>query len=173
MRLLGLLLLTAVLGFLVGRLTAPEVGGLRGPPRVPAPVGTKPRELPPAPSAPAERAPEMRAVTEGVVQPTGPIEVSEDGPATLSRVAREYSKHQQSLIRRFYSNRGAIDTQRLQEIVTEIYLAGKSKKADRLWQTAGEILLRTAGDDRTEADRIIADRDVEALARVAGARFGG
>lgn len=88
-------------------------------------------------------------------------------------MAREYSKHQQSLIRNFYRNRDAIDTQRLQEIVTDIYLAGAGKKADRLWKKAGDILLRAAGEDMSEAERIVADRDLEALARVAGARFGG
>ena len=107
-----------------------------------------------------------RAITRRGLSPRGP-------GATLCGVARQYSKHQQSLIRNFYRNREAIDTQRLQEIVTEIYLAGKGKKADRLWQRAGDILLRAAGEDRAEAERIIADRDVEALARVAGARFGG
>ncbi len=38
----------------------------------------------------------------------------------LLRVAREYSKHQQNLIRNFYKHRDGIDTQRLQEIVTDI-----------------------------------------------------
>lgn len=89
----------------------------------------------------------------------------------LPRVAREYSKHQQSLIRNFYRNRDAIDAQRLQEIVTDIYLAGAGKKADTLWKRAAGILERTQGVDKAEVVRLIDSRDVEALARLANAQF--
>ncbi len=88
----------------------------------------------------------------------------------LPRVAREYSKHQQSLIRNFYRNRDAIDAQRLQEIVTDIFLAGASKKADTLWKRAAGILGRTTGLDKAEVARLIDARDVEALARLANAQ---
>jgi hypothetical protein len=87
-------------------------------------------------------------------------------------VAKEHTRHQQSLIRSFYKNRDAIDTQRLQEIVTEIFLAGKGKKADRLWKRAGEILERAPGARKAEVARLVDARDLEALAQIAGARFG-
>lgn len=86
-------------------------------------------------------------------------------------MAREYSKHQQKLIRDFYRNREAIDTQRLQEIVTEIYLAGDGKKAGRLWKRAADILGRAPGADKAAIERLVAERDVETLARIAGERF--
>ena len=86
-------------------------------------------------------------------------------------MAREYSKHQQSLIRNFYRNRDAIDAQRLQEIVTEIYLAGQGKKADKLWKRAADILGRTPGLDTAETAQLIVSRDLETLAKIAGARF--
>ncbi len=86
-------------------------------------------------------------------------------------MARDYSKHQQSLIRNFYKNRGAIDTQRLQEIVTEIYLAGQGKKADKLWKRAAQILGRTPGLDETATAQLIDNRDLETLAKIAGSRF--
>ena len=86
-------------------------------------------------------------------------------------MAREYSKHQQSLIRSFYRNRDAIDTQRLQEIVSEIFLAGRGKKADRLWKRAADILGRAPGADAAEIAGLIQSRDLEALAAIAGARF--
>ena len=53
---------------------------------------------------------------------------------------REYSAYQKKLIKRYYENRDAIDTQRLQEIVTEIYLAQGGKKAERLWELADTVL---------------------------------
>lgn len=89
----------------------------------------------------------------------------------LLRVAREYSKHQQNLIRNFYKHRDRIDAQRLQEIVTDIYLAGQGRKAESLWKRAAAILERTPGLDRAEVARLIDGRDVEALARLANAQF--
>jgi hypothetical protein len=86
-------------------------------------------------------------------------------------VAREFSKHQQNLIRSYYRNRDAIDTQRLQEIVTDIYLAGTGKRADTLWKRAASILERTPGAKPEEVARLVADRDLETLAAIAGARF--
>ena len=88
-------------------------------------------------------------------------------------MAKHYSKHQQNLIRNFYKHRDAIETQRLQEIVTEIYLAGEGKKADRLWTRAADILQRAPDANAAEIARLVEGRDVETLARIAGARFGG
>ena len=85
---------------------------------------------------------------------------------------REYTGYQKKLIKRFYDNRESIETQRLQEIVTEIYLAGAGKKADRLWERAGVILERVEGLAAGEAARIMAERDVEGLARIATTKFG-
>ena len=44
-----------------------------------------------------------------------------------------YSKHQQSLIRRYYENLDAIMLQKLQELVTDLYLAKDTPAEDRLW----------------------------------------
>ena len=86
-------------------------------------------------------------------------------------MARQYSKHQQSLIRNFYKNRDAIDTQRLQELVTEIYLAGEGKKADKLWKRAADILGRVPGLDQAHIAALIESRDIETLAKIASERF--
>jgi hypothetical protein len=45
----------------------------------------------------------------------------------------KHSRHQQSIIRNYYRNRSAIALQRLQELVTELYLA-TGKKRQRQWQ---------------------------------------
>ena len=82
---------------------------------------------------------------------------------------RQYSRYQRKVIQRYYENREQIDTQRLQEIVTEIYLAGSGKKADRLWERAADILGRADGLDGAEVTRVLGDRDVEGLAKLAGA----
>jgi len=85
---------------------------------------------------------------------------------------REYTGYQKKLIKRFYENRESIETQRLQEIVTEIYLAGAGRKADRLWERAAAILERAEGLAPAEVARILSARDVEGLARIAATKFG-
>jgi hypothetical protein len=57
------------------------------------------------------------------------------------RMPREYSNHQKKIIKRFYDNREGIDSQRLSEIASDLYLA-EGKKKDRLWKQAGEIMER-------------------------------
>ena len=43
-----------------------------------------------------------------------------------------YSKHQQKIIKNYYNNRDAIALQRVQELVTELYLAeGKKQEKNR------------------------------------------
>ncbi len=86
---------------------------------------------------------------------------------------RNYTGYQKKVIKRFYENRDQIETQRLQEIVTEIYLAGSGKKADRLWERAAALLERAEGLHKADVERILEARDVEGLAELAGARFGG
>ena len=85
---------------------------------------------------------------------------------------RDYSKYQKKVIGDFYRNRDAIETQRLQEIVTEIYLATTPAKQKRLWERAAAILERTPDVKPPAAARIVEKRDVEALAKVAEGRFG-
>jgi len=46
----------------------------------------------------------------------------------------ERSKHQEKIIRNYYQNREAIAAQRVQELVTELYLA-EGKARQRHWKT--------------------------------------
>jgi len=45
----------------------------------------------------------------------------------------KHSKHQQSIIRNYYKNKGAIGLQRLSELVTDLYLA-EGKQRERVWK---------------------------------------
>jgi hypothetical protein len=56
-------------------------------------------------------------------------------------MARDYSNYQKKIIKRFYDNRDDIDSGKLSEITTDLYLA-EGKKKDRLWKQAGEIMVR-------------------------------
>jgi hypothetical protein len=53
----------------------------------------------------------------------------------------DYSPHQQKIIKRYYNNYDSIQSQKLAEMVTEIYLA-EGKKLDRLWTRVGEMLTK-------------------------------
>jgi len=52
-----------------------------------------------------------------------------------------FSRHQQGIIKRYYSNQDTIQLQKLGELVTELYLA-EGKKRAKLWQTAANSLTK-------------------------------
>jgi hypothetical protein len=80
-------------------------------------------------------------------------------------MAKERTAHQQRIIRNYYKNLDAIRAQRLQELVTELWLAETEKKRDRLWARTKDILEK--GDaPPAEVAAILENRDVEALARL-------
>ena len=87
---------------------------------------------------------------------------------------KKYSAHQRKIIQNYYRNLDAIQTQRLAEIVTEIYLATTARRKDQLWTRATKIvdaIAKEKPDDRAMLERILEDRDIEALAELAGQRF--
>jgi len=54
---------------------------------------------------------------------------------------RNYSKHQQGIIKRYYENRESIDGEKLSELVTNLFLA-EGKKKEKLWKSAEDIMTR-------------------------------
>ena len=58
-----------------------------------------------------------------------------------SKPPRNYTPHQQKIIRRYYDNLGTIKAERLAELVGELYLAEGKKKA-KLWTQTGEVMLK-------------------------------
>ncbi len=55
---------------------------------------------------------------------------------------KEYSSYQQGIIAGYYKNLDAITLTRLQELVTELYLADSEVKQDRLWERAHKAMTR-------------------------------
>jgi hypothetical protein len=74
------------------------------------------------------------------------------------------SAHQQKIVRRYYDNADTITMTKLQELVTEIYLA-EGAKAAALWKRAAEHLRKTTVPPDV-AERLVAARDVKRLAEV-------
>jgi hypothetical protein len=53
----------------------------------------------------------------------------------------DYSPYQQKIIKRYYKNYDAIASQKLAEMVGELYLS-EGKKLDRLWARVAETLTK-------------------------------
>jgi hypothetical protein len=76
----------------------------------------------------------------------------------------DYTPYQQKIIKRYYENFDSIQTQRLAELVTELYLA-EGKKRDRLWKQVGECLLKLKFPE-TRVAPLLEKRDPALLATV-------
>jgi hypothetical protein len=55
---------------------------------------------------------------------------------------KEYSAYQQDVISRYYDNIDAITLTRLQELVSQLYLAESKAKQTQLWERAHKAMLR-------------------------------
>ena len=76
----------------------------------------------------------------------------------------ERTKHQQKIIKNYYDNRESIALQRVQELITELYLT-EGKKRDRHWKTlAGH--LEKLDVKKEQIDKLVADDNPEAVAEL-------
>lgn len=57
-------------------------------------------------------------------------------------MAKEYSAYQKKVINNYYDNLDTIMLTKLQELVTELYLADSQKKADKLWERVEKALIK-------------------------------
>lgn len=78
---------------------------------------------------------------------------------------QDLSRHQRGIVNRYYEHRDTIMTQKLGEIVSELYLATDAKKADKLWKSAQTALANTQVDAAT-VESIVSSRDVKKLAEL-------
>ncbi len=78
--------------------------------------------------------------------------------------------HQRGIIRRYYEHRDDLMSQKLSEIVSDLYLCTDPKKADRLWKSA-QTALKNLNAPTQKAQKCIAERDLDMLARLTGELF--
>jgi hypothetical protein len=78
------------------------------------------------------------------------------------RVAK-YSKYQQHIIRKYYENRDTIALQRVQELVTELYLSSGKKRAKYWEQLASH--LATLGIRASRIEHLVAQDNPELVAK--------
>jgi uncharacterized protein YaaW (UPF0174 family) len=55
---------------------------------------------------------------------------------------QEYTKYQQKIINRYYDNLDTMMLQKLQELVTELYLAGTDKEKIKLWDRVHKAMVQ-------------------------------
>jgi len=75
-----------------------------------------------------------------------------------------FSKHQQKIIRNYYDNRDAIALQRVQELVTELYLS-EGKKRKRHWEQV-QLHLAKLGVKPAQIEQMVAQDKPELVAAI-------
>ncbi len=77
---------------------------------------------------------------------------------------RDYSEHQQKIISKYYSNLDTLMLQKLQALISELYMADSDKKEDRLWQRVQQAM-ENLKIPSPIMEHILRTRDVEILAK--------
>ena len=77
---------------------------------------------------------------------------------------QEYSKYQQQVIRDYYKNKDTIALTRLQELVTELYLADTAAKKKRLWEQVEKNLTKLKIKQEVKS-RILETQNLKILAQ--------
>jgi hypothetical protein len=76
---------------------------------------------------------------------------------------KEYSNYQKKVISRYYENLDTIALTRLQELVSELYLADSDSKRDRLWKRVEQAIEKLAVPEQIKR-HIVESRDLKVLA---------
>ena len=76
----------------------------------------------------------------------------------------KYSRYQQDVISRYYDNLDEIMLGKIQEMVTELYLADSEAKRKRLWERAHKAMLKIKVKPSI-IEHIMSKKDVTILAK--------
>ena len=76
----------------------------------------------------------------------------------------DFTRHQKKIIERYYNRRDEIMLGKLQEIVTELYLAETETKRDQLWKRA-EKAMKALKIPQSVAEHIVTQAKPEILAK--------
>ncbi len=75
------------------------------------------------------------------------------------------SPHQKGIVKRYYEHKDSLMTQKLGEIVSDLYLCTDPKKAEALWQRAHKALMN-AGANWVRVEKLMKDRHLGRLAEL-------
>ncbi len=76
-----------------------------------------------------------------------------------------HSAYQKGIIKRYYENKSDLSSQKLGEIVSDLYLESNPAKAARMWESAHAALI-ALGANKTRVERIVESKDLSALAKL-------
>jgi len=77
---------------------------------------------------------------------------------------QDYTPHQQAIISQYYNQLDTIMLTKLQELVTELYLADTDAKKKKLWERVEKAMMKLVVP-ATILEHILAKRDVQILAK--------
>lgn len=77
---------------------------------------------------------------------------------------RDYTPHQQKIIKRYYENLDTLQLQRLADLVGELYLA-EGKKQDRIWKSAASAMQKL-GVPQSRIDHLLKQRRPDLIAEL-------
>jgi intergrase/recombinase len=77
---------------------------------------------------------------------------------------RDYSEYQQDIINRYYDQMDTIALHKLQELVSELYLADTEAKRKRLWDRVHKAMIKLKVPPQI-AEHIMGKKNVEILAK--------
>ncbi|MEM1109762.1 MAG: hypothetical protein AAGH99_13840 [Planctomycetota bacterium] len=78
---------------------------------------------------------------------------------------QDLSRYQQGVVKRYYENHDTIQSNKLSELISELWLAEDKKTQTKLWGKAQVALMRM-GVDTTRVSQVVSKRDMEALAQL-------
>ncbi|MGD0093124.1 MAG: hypothetical protein ABSE73_24695 [Planctomycetota bacterium] len=76
-----------------------------------------------------------------------------------------HTPYQKGIIKRYYENQSDLSSQKLGEIVSDLYLETNAAKTKRLWESA-ETALLNLGANKLRVAKIIADKNLKELAQL-------
>ena len=76
----------------------------------------------------------------------------------------DYTRHQQGIIKRYYSNQDGIQLQRLGELVTDLYLT-EGKKREKVWKSI-VAAMQKLGVPQSRIDHIVTQSRPELVANL-------
>ena len=77
------------------------------------------------------------------------------------------SAYQQKIVKRYYEHLDSAATLKLQELVSDLYLAADAKASARLWKSAGTALAKV-GVEPERIAKLASTNDVKGLAALVG-----
>ena len=77
---------------------------------------------------------------------------------------QDYTPHQQKIIKRYYDNQDTLQSQRLAELVSELYLA-EGKKKQKVWAAAAAAMQKL-GVPQSRIDHLFKQGQPELVAHV-------